>query len=93
MDPYSDGMFATAEELLRRQGASFAGALRTRIYLDNIDRDYGDFNASRNALFRQHGIQRRPASTDKETSNMTKPTVRTKLPKLFAAWPREVSSC
>jgi len=59
----SDQMFATAGELLRSQGASFSEVVRTWIYLDDIDRDYADLNASRNAFFEREGIRRLPAST------------------------------
>lgn len=59
----SDSMFETAAELLRRHGAVFPQVLRTWCYLDNIDRDYDAFNASRNAFFAQHQVQRLPAST------------------------------
>ncbi len=59
----SDRMFDTACEILEEQGASFAEVLRTWIYLDDIDRDYGELNASRNDFFRRRGIGRLPAST------------------------------
>ncbi len=58
-----DVMFATAAELLGRHGVSFRDVLRTWCYLDDIDRDYGEFNISRNDLFRREDVHRLPAST------------------------------
>ncbi len=37
--------------------------LRTWCYLDEIDRDYDEFNLSRNDLLREHNVRRLPAST------------------------------
>jgi enamine deaminase RidA (YjgF/YER057c/UK114 family)/mono/diheme cytochrome c family protein len=59
----SDAMFANADELLRRHGGSFQHVLRTWIHLAEIDRDYTELNASRNAFFHAEGIRRLPAST------------------------------
>jgi len=59
----SDAIFEIAREIVRRQGASFADVLRTWIYLDDIDRDYDELNASRNAFFERAGVRRLPAST------------------------------
>jgi enamine deaminase RidA (YjgF/YER057c/UK114 family) len=56
-------MFETAEDLLAEHGLTFAQVLRTWCYLDNIDRDYDEFNLSRNEFFEKHGVQRLPAST------------------------------
>jgi enamine deaminase RidA (YjgF/YER057c/UK114 family) len=59
----SDAMFAHAAELLREHGLKFPEVLRTWCYLDNIDRDYDEFNLSRNEFFREHDVERLPAST------------------------------
>lgn len=60
----SDAMFTMAAHLLARQGAIFQDVLRTWCYLNDIDRDYDEFNASRNDFFRQqNNINRLPAST------------------------------
>jgi enamine deaminase RidA (YjgF/YER057c/UK114 family) len=56
-------MFARTAELLGRHGSDFSKVLRTWCYLDDIDRDYAEFNASRNEFFRQQGVERLPAST------------------------------
>ena len=59
----SDSMFQRTTQLLRDHGTDFSKVLRTWCYLDNIDRDYAEFNISRNEFFQQHVIQRLPAST------------------------------
>jgi enamine deaminase RidA (YjgF/YER057c/UK114 family) len=59
----SDAMFATAQQLLQGYGTSFPKVLRTWCYLDDIDRDYDQFNLSRNAFFQEHNVRRLPAST------------------------------
>ncbi len=59
----SDRMFAHCARLLDRHGAHFDQVLRTWCYLKDIDRDYAQFNLSRNAFFAEHGIRRLPAST------------------------------
>lgn len=59
----SDAMFDTAAELLAQHGIEFPKVLRTWCYLDNIDRDYDEFNLSRNVFFEKHGVHRLPAST------------------------------
>ena len=58
-----DAMFRDGSHLLRNQGASFERVLRTWCYLLDIDRDYDQFNASRNEFFRLESIHRLPAST------------------------------
>jgi enamine deaminase RidA (YjgF/YER057c/UK114 family) len=57
------GMFALAEELLRRAGMDFRDVVRTWIHLRAIDRDYEDLNRARRAFFRARGIDPPPAST------------------------------
>ena len=59
----SDVMFSMAANLLAQHGATFKNVLRTWCYLDDIDQDYAEFNASRNDFFRQQDINRLPAST------------------------------
>ena len=59
----SDTMFATGSKLLRCHGTSFSEVLRTWCYLDEIDRDYDEFNLSRNVFFERENVQRLPAST------------------------------
>ena len=59
----SDAMFETAAALLGRHGVGFQNVLRTWCYLTDIDRDYGEFNASRNDFFHRVGLNRMPAST------------------------------
>ena len=59
----SDNMFGKMPSLVEPHGAKFTDVLRTWCYLDDIDRDYDEFNLSRNAFFLQEGVQRMPAST------------------------------
>ena len=59
----SDNMFERGAAMLSEFGATFPQVLRTWCYLDDIDRDYDEFNLSRNAFFEQHGVERLPAST------------------------------
>ena len=59
----ADMMFGKAAGLLSRHGTDFSTVLRTWCYLDDIDRDYAQFNASRNEFFRQQALERLPAST------------------------------
>lgn len=61
--PQCDRMFEIAREALREQGIEFPEVVRTWIYLDEMDRDYDKLNASRNAFFARHGVERLPAST------------------------------
>lgn len=58
-----DQMWAHAERLLRQHGVKFTEVLRTWCYLVEMDRDYAEFNLSRNAFFTAAGVQRLPAST------------------------------
>ncbi|MHB8972789.1 MAG: Rid family hydrolase [Pirellulaceae bacterium] len=59
----SDTMFAKAVPMLAAHGVTFPEVLRTWCYLDDIDRDYDEFNLSRNAFFAREGVKRLPAST------------------------------
>ncbi|MFH1918656.1 MAG: RidA family protein, partial [Planctomycetota bacterium] len=59
----SDAIFDAALRIVEGHGVSFSDVLRTWIYLDDIDRDYGELNASRNAFFEREGVRRLPAST------------------------------
>jgi enamine deaminase RidA (YjgF/YER057c/UK114 family) len=59
----SDTMFAKTVPLLAQHGITFPDVLRTWCYLDDIDRDYHEFNLSRNAFFETHNVRRLPAST------------------------------
>jgi len=59
----SDAIFRTALEIVTSHGVAFSDVVRTWIYLDDIDRDYAELNASRNAFFEQEGVGRLPAST------------------------------
>jgi len=59
----SDNMFAKSAQLLEQHDTPFSKVLRTWCYLDDIDRDYDQFNLSRNDFFEKHGITRLPAST------------------------------
>ena len=59
----SDAMFERGLELLKQHGAPFKDVLRTWCYLDDIDRDYDEFNLSRNVFFEREGVKRMPAST------------------------------
>lgn len=56
-------MFERAEALLQREGLLFPDVLRTWIYINNIERDYGALNRVRNAVFQKHRVTRLPAST------------------------------
>ncbi len=58
-----DMMFTTATQLLRRHGVCFRDVLRTWCYLDDIDRDYLEFNVLRNDFFERQEVHRLPAST------------------------------
>ncbi len=58
-----DVMFATAAELLGHHGVCFRDVLRTWCYLHDIDRDYHEFNISRNDFFQREEVLRLPAST------------------------------
>ena len=57
------GMFALAEDLLRRAGMEFRDVVRTWIYLRHMDRDYATFNRARRQFFAARGIDSVPAST------------------------------
>jgi len=57
------GMFALAEDLLRRAGMEFRDVVRTWIHMRDIDRDYADLNRARREFFRARGIDPVPAST------------------------------
>lgn len=59
----SDAMFSTISEILHRHGAKFQDVLRTWCYLEDIDRDYDQFNISRNDFFEREKVDRLPAST------------------------------
>ncbi|MHB0956036.1 MAG: Rid family hydrolase [Pirellulaceae bacterium] len=59
----SDTMFAKAVPMLAAHGVTFPQVLRTWCYLDDIDRDYDEFNRSRNAFFERENVTRLPAST------------------------------
>jgi len=59
----SDIMFERAVPELTAHGTTFPHVLRTWCYLNDIDRDYDEFNLSRNAFFARHNVQRLPAST------------------------------
>lgn len=59
----SDRMFAKSVPMLEAHGARFQQVLRTWCYLDEIDRDYAEFNLSRNEFFEKHNVTRLPAST------------------------------
>lgn len=58
-----DQMFANCQRLLALHGATFPDVLRTWCYLAEMDRDYAEFNRSRNAFFAAEKVQRLPAST------------------------------
>jgi enamine deaminase RidA (YjgF/YER057c/UK114 family) len=57
------GMFALAEDLLRRAGMEFRDVVRTWIYLRHMDSDYATFNRARREFFAARGIDPVPAST------------------------------
>jgi enamine deaminase RidA (YjgF/YER057c/UK114 family) len=57
------GMFAAADDLLRRAGMDFRDVARTWIHLRQMDRDYAAFNRARRAFFAERGIAPVPAST------------------------------
>ncbi len=59
----SDLMFAKSIPMLEQHGGDFRKVLRTWCYLDEIDRDYAEFNLSRNEFFERHNVTRLPAST------------------------------
>ncbi len=59
----SDAMFERALEILREHSIPYCNVLRTWLYLDDIDRDYDQLNASRNAFFERENVVRLPAST------------------------------
>ena len=57
------GMFALAEDLLRKAGMDFRDVVRTWIYLRDIDRDYDDLNRARRSFYEARRINPVPAST------------------------------
>ncbi len=59
----SDRMFARCVTLLAQHGAKFTDVYRTWCYLPEMDRDYAEFNLSRNALFEKEAVTLMPAST------------------------------
>jgi enamine deaminase RidA (YjgF/YER057c/UK114 family) len=59
----SDVMFEAGARLLQQHGTDFRKVLRTWCYLDDIDRDYAEFNLSRNVFFEHEHVKRLPAST------------------------------
>lgn len=59
----SDRMFVNCERLLAQHGAKFTDVYRTWCYLMDIDRDYAEFNLSRNTFFKKEGVTLLPAST------------------------------
>jgi len=59
----SDRMFVNCERLLAEFGAKFTDVYRTWCYLVDIDRDYAEFNLSRNEFFAKEGVTLLPAST------------------------------
>jgi enamine deaminase RidA (YjgF/YER057c/UK114 family) len=59
----ADQMFDKSVPMLRAHGGKFSDVLRTWCYLAEIDRDYDQFNQSRNVFFEQHQVNRLPAST------------------------------
>lgn len=59
----SDDMFQRGGKMLDEFGITFPQVLRTWCYLDEIDRDYDEFNLSRNDFFDEHNVRRLPAST------------------------------
>ncbi len=59
----SDAMFARSAAVLAAHGGAFTDVLRTWCYLEDIDRDYHEFNRSRNDFFGRAGVTRLPAST------------------------------
>ena len=64
----SDRMFVNCERLLAEHGAKFTDVYRTWCYLVDIDRDYAEFNLSRNVFFKKEGITLLPASTGIEAT-------------------------
>ncbi len=59
----SDRMFRIVRDALAEHGASFDNVLRTWLHVADIQTDYGELNASRNAFFEEEGVKRLPAST------------------------------
>jgi enamine deaminase RidA (YjgF/YER057c/UK114 family) len=59
----SDLMFQRANALLKKHKIPFKDVLRTWCYLVDIDRDYAEFNLSRNEFFEHEDVRRLPAST------------------------------
>jgi len=56
-------MFLCAENLLCEAKMDFGKVVRTWIYLNDMDRDYAEFNRARREFFRSRGIEVKPAST------------------------------
>jgi 2-iminobutanoate/2-iminopropanoate deaminase len=59
----SDLMFQRANALLKQHAIPFKDVLRTWCYMVDIDRDYAEFNLSRNEFFEEEDVRRLPAST------------------------------
>jgi enamine deaminase RidA (YjgF/YER057c/UK114 family) len=58
-----DQMFDNCRHLLAQHDTRFSDVLRTWCYLAEMDRDYAEFNLSRNAFFAKEDVWRLPAST------------------------------
>lgn len=55
--------FHNIQGLLAAEGATWKDVVRTTCYLRDIDRDYADFNAERNAFYKEQLLDPLPAST------------------------------
>ena len=59
----SQQVFQAASDALEAAGGRFSNVLRTWFYLDEIDADYAELNAARNAFYETEALDRLPAST------------------------------
>ena len=61
-------MFAQAGHALRARGLAFADVVRTWVFLQDIERNYGFLNQARNRYYQEQQLARLPASTGVEGS-------------------------
>jgi len=55
--------FDQAAAVLEQENLTFRDVIRTWIYVDEMERDYGDLNEVRTAFFKRQEVKRLPAST------------------------------
>ncbi len=84
-------MLIRAESCLNAEGFSFGNVIRTWFYVNNLERDYADFNQVRRRFYREQSVMPLPASTG--IQGATYPTERGCAMDLYAITggrPREI---